>query len=181
MTASLEPGACPVNLDEARDWLRMGAAIDDDVVAALIRAATDLCEAFTGQWLIVRAAEEVAMLRCGAVRLRARPVVGIDALSLVGAGGTETPVDAGGYRLDEARDGAGELTIADPAGVRRVRVAYRAGMAESGDGVPEAIRQGILRMTQHLYEARGGAGETPPAIIAALWQPWRRLALGRGR
>lgn len=180
MTASLEPGASPVSLDEARDWLRMGAGIDDDVVAALLRAATGLCEAFIGQWLIVRAADETVALRGGTARLCARPVVGIDDVWLVGADGAETAVGAGGYRLRPAHDGASELFVTAPSAARRIRVAYRAGIAESGDGVPDAIRQGILRMTQHLHEARGGAGETPSAIIAALWQPWRRVTLGGG-
>ena len=51
----------------------------------------------------------------------------------------------------------------------------------SAGRVPEAIRQGIVRMTQHLHDARDGTGVGPPAMIAALWQPWRRLTLGSGR
>jgi hypothetical protein len=62
-----------------------------------------------------------------------------------------------------------------------VHLAYRAGLAPNANGVPEAIRQGIVRMVQHLHEARDGAGTPPPAAVAALWQPWRRLTLGSGR
>lgn len=76
--------------------------------------------------------------------------------------------------------GAGRLTIEDRDDADRVRVTYRAGIAEGGDGVPEAIRQGIMRMTQHLYDARDKADAGPPAAIAVLWQPWRRLTLGGG-
>ena len=57
----------------------------------------------------------------------------------------------------------------------------RPALAEGANDIPEAIRQGIVRMTQHLHDARDGADEAPPAAIAALWQPWRRLTLGGGR
>lgn len=80
-----------------------------------------------------------------------------------------------------APDGAGRLAIETPGAAAHVHVTYRAGIADDGAGVPEAIRQGIVRMTQHLYDARDGADPAPPAVIAALWQPWRVLSLGGGR
>ena len=79
MAESLLPGASPVSLNEARGWLRLGATIDDAVVAGLVRAATNICEAFIGQWLIVRAAEEVVPLERGAARPGVRPVVAVGA------------------------------------------------------------------------------------------------------
>lgn len=186
MTTSLLPGEAPVSLNEARGWLRLGATIDDAVVAGLVRAATNICEAFVGQWLVVRAAEETlpigaGPIGAGAVRLGVRPVVGVDAVTVLADGGTEAVLAASDYRVTIARDGTARLAIDRPGDARRVRVAYRAGMAEDANGIPEAIRQGIVRMTQHLHDARDGAGEAPPAVIAALWQPWRRLNLGGGQ
>lgn len=181
MTTSLLPGEAPVSLNEARGWLRLGSSIDDAVVAQLLRAATSICEAYIGQWLIVRTAEETLTLRDGAVRLTARPVVGIETAALLPASGDETALGADDYRLARERSGTVRLTVARPEGGERVRISYRAGMADGANGVPEAIRQGIVRMTQHLHDARGGAGETPPAVIAALWQPWRLFGLGGGR
>lgn len=181
MTMSLAPGDSPVSLNEARGWLRMGAVVDDAVVAQLLRAATSVCEAFIGQWLVIRSGTEILTLRGGAVRLTVRPVVAVDDVTLLTADGGESVLDTGAYRLSVAPDGAGRLTIDDPGDADRVRVTYRAGIAEGGNGVPEAIRQGIVRMTQHLYDARDGADAAPPTVIAALWQPWRRLTLGGGR
>ena len=65
MAESLVPGGAPVSLNEARSWLRLGATIDDAVVAGLVRAATSVCEAFIGRWLIVRAGEEILPLAPG--------------------------------------------------------------------------------------------------------------------
>jgi hypothetical protein len=44
--------------------------------------------------------------------------------------------------------------------------------------VPEALRQGMVRLAAHLYAHRDreeGAG--PPAAVTALWRLWRRLGL----
>ena len=182
MAESLVPGGAPVSLNEARSWLRLGATIDDAVVAGLVRAATSVCEAFIGRWLIVRAGEEILPLAPGGVvQTGVRPVVGVDAVDLLLPDGGEAALAAGDYRAAIDRDGTARVTIDDPRGAVRVRVVYRAGIAEGANHVPEAIRQGILRMTQHLHDARDGAGAAPPAAIAALWQPWRRLTLGGGQ
>jgi len=44
--------------------------------------------------------------------------------------------------------------------------------------LPEPLRQGIVRLAAHLYTVRGEAEAPPPACVAALWRPWRRLRLG---
>jgi uncharacterized phiE125 gp8 family phage protein len=181
MMTSLLPGEAPVGLNEARGWLRMGTTADDAVVAQLIRAATDLCEAFIGQWLIVRAGQEAAALRAGAARLSARPVTAVDGVTLILPDGAEIALGEAAYRVTIARDGTAHVAVHDAQGAGRARIAYRAGMAPNANAVPEAIRQGIVRMVQHLHEARGGAASAPPAAVVALWQPWRRLTLGSGR
>ena len=181
MAESLLPGEAPVSLNEARGWLRLGATIDDAVIAGLVRAATNICEAFIGQWLVVRAGEEEAPLPAERILLGARPVVAVDGVTLLSPDGSEQPLGEEAYRVTIARDGSACIMVLDPGDAARVRIAYRAGMAEGATGVPEALRQGIVRMTQHLHDARDGTGAGPPAAIAALWQPWRRLTLGGGR
>lgn len=180
MAESLFPGEPPVSLGEVRAWLRLGTAADDAVIERLIDAATNICEAYIGGRLIVRAAEEVQPIGAEPVRLRARPVVAVDVVTLL-AGDSETVLQEADYRVAIAPDGRARLTIGTPGDAKRVRVAYRAGIAGEPSGVPEAIRHGIIRMTQHLYVARDGAGIAPPAAIAALWKPWRRMALGGAR
>lgn len=181
MAESLLPGETPVSLNEARGWLRLGTTVDDAVIAGLVRAATNICEAFIGQWLVVRTGEEVAPLPADRILLSARPVIAVDGVTLLSPDGSEHPLGEAAYRVTIGRDGSARITVHDPGDAIRARIAYRAGMAEGANGVPEAIRQGIVRMTQHLHDARDGTGAAPPAAIAALWQPWRRLTLGSGR
>ena len=178
MATSVVPGDIPVDLNEARSWLRLGATIDDAVVAQLVRAATNICEAFIGQWLIVRAADEIVPLDGGAITPGARPVQMVDAVTLLMADGGALLLGGDAYRVRIMRDGTASIAIHDRGDAAYARIEYRAGMAAQANAIPEAIRQGIIRMTQHLHEARDGGGAAPPAAIAALWQPWRRLTLG---
>lgn len=170
----------PVTMDEARAWLRLGAADEDALFERLIGAVTNMCEAFTGQWLLARDGAEVLTVRRQTARLAARPVVAVDMVARIDTGGDEVVLDPADYRVDIA-DGLAVVTVAGATDGTRLRVAYRAGMAEAAADVPAAIRHGMLRMVQHLYEARDDAKADPPAAVAALWQPWRRIALGAGR
>lgn len=105
MTMSLVPGESPVTLNEARAWLRMGAAVDDAVVEQLLRAATSICEAFVGQWLVRRSGTEVLPLTGGAARLTVRPVVAIEDVTLLAADGGEAILAADAYSWSVAPDG----------------------------------------------------------------------------
>ena len=50
-------------------------------------------------------------------------------------------------------------------------------MAQDENGVPEPIRQGVLRLVAYLFTSRDGAGGDPPAAVTALWRPYRRMRL----
>ena len=53
------------------------------------------------------------------------------------------------------------------------------GLAADWNGIPEPLRQGIIRLVAHLYTHRDFADAgPPPTAVAALWRPWRRLRLG---
>ena len=178
MGESMAPGAAAVTLNEARGWLRMGTTLDDAVVAQLIRAATNICEAFIGRWLVIREVEEEVGLEAGRARLRIRPVVAVDAVATIDDDGEETALAADGWRLATKDDGTGWVAPVESGAATRLRVGYRAGLASGPNDIPEAIRQGIVRLVQHLHEARDDADRAPPAVVAALWQPWRRVGLG---
>lgn len=182
MIVEIEKGAAPVDVAEAKAWLRLGAGQDDAVVAGLIRSAADLCEAFTGQMLIVRTVTEEMAVTPGWIRLVKRPVVAVEAVAGL-VGDDETLLASDAWRSEIDRDGGARVRVEAPGAATHLRVTYRAGLASEVNGVPEALRQGLARMIQHLHEARseapGKSDNAPPAIVAALWQPWRRVGLGR--
>lgn len=174
MLTEVESGALPASIDDLKAWLRIATADEDGVLERLLRGAASLCEAFIGQWLIVREARETVAADAAWQRLSARPVVAIEAVE---AAGTGLPLTVGDYAvdIDAAGDGWVRVTRAGVAGM--VRVTYRAGLAEAAAQVPEALRQGMVRLAAEHFIARGTESAAPPAVVSALWRPWRRMRL----
>jgi uncharacterized phiE125 gp8 family phage protein len=168
-------GAAPLTLAEARDWLRLGPGSEDAQVAALIRAAANMCEAFTGQLLIER---EVVEERAAAAMLRLgkQPVAGVDDVLVLGGPGAPAALATDQWAAVPLAEGAMAVRLPILAEGRRVRVRYRAGLVQEGHEVPSALRQGLLRLVQH-WHFGGQDDVTMPAIVTALWTPWRRTGL----
>jgi len=167
------PAAEPASIVEAKAYLRVDHVEEDALLGGLLRTARALCEAFTGRMLIAREVRETAAGCASWQRLSATPVGAIVGVS--SADGTALP--AGGFETDIDANGDGWVRVSAP-GFERVRVTYRAGMAVDWNGVPEPLRQGIVRLVGHLYANRDGADDRgPPAAVAALWRPWRRMRL----
>lgn len=170
----LPPGVAPVAIEEAKAFLRIVDGSEDALIAGFIRAATGLAEAFTGQALIVRDVAETALVAPTWQRLKTAPCVAIAAIDAFG-GATPGPA----YESDIDLSGNGWVRIIDPRGSARVTVRYRAGLAADWNGVPEPLRLGIVRLVSHFHAHRDAADAGgPPAAVAALWRPWRRLRLG---
>lgn len=156
-----------VSLGEAKAYLRIDGAEEDALLAGLVRTAAALCEAFTGQVLIAEARSETVAADGEWHRLAATPVRSFE--------GAFVGEDAAAF--DSLTDASGDGWVRISGG-RAARVAVEAGLAEDWNGVPEPLRQGIVRLTAHLYANRDAAGDAgPPAAVAALWRPWRRMRL----
>ena len=111
-------------------------------------------------------------------RVGVSPVQSITTVETVDAGGVVTVVAAGAYAIDLDASGGGWVRLLSPANVGRLRVSGTAGMAADQNGVPEPIRQGVLRLVAHLFMSRDGDDGAPPAAVTALWRPYRRMAAG---
>jgi hypothetical protein len=168
---SLDAGPMVVGLAECKAALRLERDDEDGLIAGHIRTAMALCEAFTGQWLIEREGEQRLAGDLVWQRLLVAPVVQV---SGVFAGPTAL---AAGWEAEVSADGSGwvRLTQAPPG---PVAARFRAGLAPDWNGVPEPLRAGIVRLVSHFYSHRDAADAgPPPAAVAALWRPWRRMAL----
>ncbi|MCU6455866.1 hypothetical protein LPN01_17440 [Sphingomonas sp. A2-49] len=156
-------------------YLRIAEA-PDAVLTRAAGSALALAETFCGQRLIARGCEDVIGTAQGWRRLASSPVRAIDALAGVPVAGVRfaLPVDA--YAVDIDAEGFGWVRATATGAATRVAVAYTAGLAETWDALPEPLMQGIVLLTTHLFEHRAGT-TAPPAAIAALWRPWRRMRL----
>lgn len=161
---------------EVGAYLRLASADEDVLIGRLIAAAIGLAERFTGTTLLSAPREAVLPAACGAwQRLPATPVT---AIAGVAADGTGVALDHESD-IDAAGDGWVRVTDAGGAGgAARVRVAYVAGLAAGWGDLPAGLRQGVARLVAHLHAHRDAADDRgPPAAVAALWQPWRRMRL----
>lgn len=160
--------------EDAKAYLRLETAQDDALVARLVASAQTLCEAFLGQMLVRREVQETLAATGGWQRLGGAPVAAITAVERVATDGSAVALAIGDYAIDIDPAGDGWVRASGPG---RVRVTYRAGMAEDAAGVPAAIAHGVTRLAAHLYAHRDDS-VGPPAAVAALWRPYRRMRLG---
>jgi len=175
-SVAIAAGPAPVAVQEVKAFLRIGNSDEDALIAGLIRSAQGACEAFAGLVLIERAFAERIDADATWRRLAAAPVRSITSVALVDAGGAETALAADAYAIDVDARGDGWVRLTGARG--RALVRYAAGLAADWNGVPEPLRHGIVRLAAHLYLERGAAPAVPPAAVAALWRPWRRLRVG---
>lgn len=173
------PTLAPTALAELKAWLGISTARDDLELTNLIRTALELCEGFIGTMPLVSGCEET-IPACGAWQpLAARPVKAISGVAAIAADGSRTVLAPTDYDIDIDAEGTGRMRLSRPIDQTRVAVRFTAGMAETWDTLPDAIRQGIVRWAAFQHRARDNdkAMGGPPASVAALWRPWRRMRI----
>ena len=166
-----------VTMSEAQAYVRIETGEEEALVAGLIRTASAICEAFINQVVVAREFELDLPASGAWERLPNTPVRSMTTVAAVDAAGVVTQLDSGGYALDVDFAGDGWVRLEQAVDASRLRVGGRAGMAEDENGVPEPLRQGVLRLVAHLFTARDGDGGEVPAAVTALWRPHRRMRL----
>lgn len=158
-----------VSLAELQAYVRVETGEEEALLAGLIRTASAVCENFLNQAVIARPFAEQHTGTGRWQALAAMPVRLIEGVTSEGAA-----LAAADYRVDVDDLRTGWIML--PAGIRGI-VSGVAGLAADQNGVPEPIRQGVLRLVSHLYTVRDSLSDEPPAIVTALWRPYRRLVL----
>lgn len=165
--------------DEVKALLRIAGDVEDALVERLADEAAATAEAFTGLVLVARATRESVPATGAWVRLATCPVRAVTGVVGLDQQGAEVALPADAYAVDIDADGEGWVRVTAP-GIARVRVTLSAGMAADWDGVPPPIRMAVVRLAAHGFASQPG-GLEPPAAVAALLRPWRRLRMHPGR
>ena len=166
-----------VTMSEAQAYVRIETGEEEAVLAGLIRTASAVCESFINQVVIARDFE-VDLPASGAwERLPVTPVRSIGEVDAIDSSGNAALLAGDSYAIDIDSAGDGWVRVAQANGVTRVRVIGAAGIATDENGVPEPIRQGVIRLVAHMFTMRDGGGGEPPAAVTALWRPYRRMRL----
>ena len=167
-------GAVP----EVKAYLRIEGGDEDPAVAALVAAAGGVAEGFRDRALIVRSFLETVAPGCAWMALSLHPVRSIDGI----ADSADVPLAVDSYAVDIDAEGCGWVRVYPPGSGGPVRVSYSAGMGADWSGLPGAVRQGVIRLAAHLYSHLDESDDRgPPAAVAALLAPWRRMPFARPR
>ena len=164
----------------AKGFLRVERADEDGLIAALVVAAAEHCEGFTGQALLARGFVETMPASRAWQRLTRTPVRAITSVEALPAEGPAQPLASALYAIDIDAKGDGWVRLTALGEARRIRVGYQAGVAGAWADLPAVLRHGILRLAAHFYTHRAAEGARPaepPAAVTALWRPYRRLRL----
>ena len=168
----------PEAVAEAKAHLRLEGDDEDALIGRLIAAAISVCEGFTGTQLLTRTAQESIPIGNEWRRLSLTPIQAITAVTGLASDGTGYALAGDAYGADIDGNGDGWVRVTHPGTARRFTVTFTAGRAGAWSDLPEALRQGVIRLAAHLYTHRDAADDSgPPAAVTALWRPWRRMRL----
>ena len=163
-----------VSLSETQAYLRIETGQEEALLTGLIASVTSTCENFLDLTLLARAQGELAELGSDWTRLRAKPIRSIVRTDVI------NPDQGPAVEIESEIDLHGHAWLRRINGVEKIRVDVRVivGLCETQSQVPEPVRQGALRLISHLYRSRDELGaEAIPAIVTALWRPYRRIQL----
>lgn len=158
------PTSEPVTLEEAKTHLRVDDTTDDTYITALITAARQMCETYTGLSFMTQTREVVLddfpSYGCD-IQLAYGPFQSVTSVKYNDGDSVEQTLTVNtDYKVDLFNGRVQQLDgWFDTDGHNNaVAVRYQAGYA-SADDVPSVIKQAILMQVAAMYENRGDAGE----------------------
>ena len=165
-------------LAQLKQWLAIRSSADDAALTAQLRSALEMCEAFTGTVPLACLCEEVLPASAEWQALATRPVQAITRVEAIPAEGPRYAFAPDAYAIELEADGRGLVRVIRQGSAGRVAVRFTAGLAPAWELLPEGLRHGVVRLAAHHWRERdSGADAGPPAAVAALWRPWRRMRL----
>ncbi|MHA1599899.1 MAG: head-tail connector protein [Alphaproteobacteria bacterium] len=196
LTLTAPPSVEPVTIAEAKAFLRVDISDDDALIAALVTAAREACERFTGRALVM---QTWTLFRDGwpgraAIEIPRPPLLSIVHVKIYDDTDTATLWPAGSYFVDTASE-PGRLIARNgavlPSATRTaagIEIRFVAGYApdESASpsdvtgNIPGDLVEGIRRLVAYLYENRGECGADEMAALSGatlLWRPYRVMKL----
>lgn len=167
-------------LQELKGWLGISRPSEDALLTNLLHASLALCEAFIGKTPIEQTIEENIPVTPGEYELKSRPVRAFQTAELIDpdAARSPLPTDAFDFRIDAW--GRAFITLNSAQDGRCIAVAVRAGIAANWGALPQALKQGAIRLAAFHYRERdndSGPPALPPASVTALWRPWREVRI----
>lgn len=181
LSVTTEATVDPVASQEIRDFARLDDSIDTNFLNSFVKAATILCEEYTGRAFINRSlrlsvdgVEDIDETLTEGFReapyhiyfdnyltLPKPPLASVESIKYYDDSDTESVWDASNYYVDSESQPARIILRnggAWPTSLRKangLQVNYTAGYGASRADVPETIRVAIMQTAVNMYEHRG--------------------------
>lgn len=177
------PAAEPLALDDVKAYLRLTSTADDALITALIIAARQACEAFTGLALVSRQYSLFCDVWPRPLELPRPPLISVAGVYVYGADNAATALDVAEYTVDAAaypaRIVANNTPPAAGRDVNGIEVRYTAGYG-AGTDVPALLKLGMKQYIAWVYSHRGDDGQADALSLSGarmLFQPYRVMRL----
>lgn len=181
----------PVSVDEAKQFLKLNHDDDNDVIADIIMAAREYCEAYTGRSFITRTyqylLDQWPDTQLQILSLPKPPLQNVSAIETIGfADNLETYDTAHYYQDTISIPGrvvikSGHMPPQSQRDIAGVQIIYQAGYGEMATDVPAPLRQAVLRLTAYLYENRDMHDQTQDILkmsgVLMLLAPYKIVRL----
>lgn len=162
-----QPTIYPVDLQDMKNYLRVDTNDDDDVIARLIRSATETCERWINKTLITKQYRYTSEYLYRETILYKGPIQQVDSATLYDKDGNSEALDISDVTiLNKQSSGVvvkydeWEYDILEPVYVEWI---YTAGYGDTREDVPFDLTDNIMSYVAFLYYNRGG-GEMPQTI-----------------
>jgi uncharacterized phiE125 gp8 family phage protein len=176
------PATYPVTLAEAKAQCRIDGNDDDTYLTALIAAATDYVQEYTGRSLVAQTWElHLDAFSCS-IRLARGPVSSVSSVQYYDDDDVLQTIDIANYSVDLVSEPQWIVPVSGyswptPAtGINNVLITFVAGYST----IPDAIRLAILLLIATWYDQRAGTSDKPitetPHAVAALLANYRLYA-----
>ena len=181
---STGPSIEPIDIDQAKLFLKIEADDEDDLIEALIAAARMNVERYLNRSLMPQTRTLTITEATNVCSFQlVNPLIDVVSVKTVDEAGIETTLSESSYTVNVPlgkvylRVGTTPLTV---VGGEKIVIEYTSGYGTgspiSTDDVPQAIRQGILHVIAHGYEHRETNEPIPPAAFVFL-NPFRSVPL----
>jgi uncharacterized phiE125 gp8 family phage protein len=170
LTLNTAAASTPVTLAEAKAHLRVDGSDEDDLITALVEAATSAVEEETGRALVTQTWDYAVAQPSGKVYLPLHPVASVSTLTYYDTADSAQTLTVSDYYLFkgpdkawlEPKDNVDWPEMKDRADA--LTVTFVAGQAVAD--VPQALKQAVLLLVAHWFEHREAVGDTSELPLA---------------
>lgn len=177
------PATTPVTLADAKAHLEYQDTDRDSMITALVAAATDYVEQWTGKALIAQTWRLTLDAFTDSIQIPKNPVQSVTALTYYDTLGVLQTVGAGDYTADTAGNPAWLVINSNaswPAiinGVNMVRIDFVAGYTI----IPPSFKHAILLLIGQWFDHRSGVSDKAmsevPHAVESLLRPYRDVVV----